>query len=331
MKKIFLQATLILAFALSTKAQNVPSYVPTTGLVGWWSLNGNAADSSGNANNGTVNGASLTADRNGNANSAYSFNGTSNYIALPNGLSNNLTSGKVSAAGWVYFASNATWASVIKNWGSISKGAYHLGLNDATQKLNVQVTQANGTTVAVTAASVTTLNAWHHVAFTADGALVHLYQDGVEVGTAVTYNGTLFTTFMYTNIGAKPSTTNVPASFAGYLDGKTDNIGLWSDALTAQQINDLYNEGQPAGLNKHINSPEISLYPNPTKSDVFIKLYEPLSNAMYVLFDDLGNEVIQNQISSPNFQLSLNDLPKGMYFLEIRNNARIMRKKLSKE
>jgi len=38
----------------------VPSYVDTSGLVGWWPFDGNANDYSGNALNGTVNGASLT-------------------------------------------------------------------------------------------------------------------------------------------------------------------------------------------------------------------------------------------------------------------------------
>lgn len=33
------------------------------GLVGWWKLDGNANDSSGNGNNGTVTGATLTADK----------------------------------------------------------------------------------------------------------------------------------------------------------------------------------------------------------------------------------------------------------------------------
>ena len=48
----------------------VPSYVPTNGLVGYWPFNGNANDESGNGNNGTVNGATLTTDRFGNSNSA---------------------------------------------------------------------------------------------------------------------------------------------------------------------------------------------------------------------------------------------------------------------
>jgi hypothetical protein len=42
----------------------VPSYVPTNGLVGYWPFNGNANDASVNGNNGTVNGATLTTDRN---------------------------------------------------------------------------------------------------------------------------------------------------------------------------------------------------------------------------------------------------------------------------
>ena len=50
------------------------------GLVAFYPFCGNANDESGNGNNGTVNGATLTTDRFGNANSAYSFDGTSNYI-----------------------------------------------------------------------------------------------------------------------------------------------------------------------------------------------------------------------------------------------------------
>jgi hypothetical protein len=54
--------------------------IPTNGLVGYWPFNGNANDISGNANNGIVTGATLTNDRFGNPSSAYTFNGTSNFI-----------------------------------------------------------------------------------------------------------------------------------------------------------------------------------------------------------------------------------------------------------
>ena len=79
-KSILCSILFFCAFSNLVKAQSIPAYVPSNGLVGWWPFNGNANDESGNGNNGTVNGATLTSDRNGSANSAYSFNGISNYI-----------------------------------------------------------------------------------------------------------------------------------------------------------------------------------------------------------------------------------------------------------
>jgi hypothetical protein len=57
------------------------------GLVAYYPFNGNADDASGNGNHGLVHGATLTPDRFGNLNSAYSFNGVDNYISTnPLGL-----------------------------------------------------------------------------------------------------------------------------------------------------------------------------------------------------------------------------------------------------
>jgi len=48
----------------------------SSGLVAYYPFNGNANDESGNGHNGTIYGATLTADRMGNPNSAFYFNGT---------------------------------------------------------------------------------------------------------------------------------------------------------------------------------------------------------------------------------------------------------------
>ncbi|MBK9288585.1 MAG: LamG domain-containing protein [Flavobacteriales bacterium] len=69
------------ATAFSLQAQ-VPSYVPTNGLVGWWPFSGNANDESGTGNNGVVFGPTLALDRFGNVNQAYGFNGLSDYIEI---------------------------------------------------------------------------------------------------------------------------------------------------------------------------------------------------------------------------------------------------------
>lgn len=53
------------------------------GLVGRWTFTGNANDSSGQGHHGTVNGATLTVDRFGGVSRAYSFDGTDDYIEIP--------------------------------------------------------------------------------------------------------------------------------------------------------------------------------------------------------------------------------------------------------
>src|SRR5580693_6339652 len=80
MKKLFGILTIAMSLAVQSQAQ---SFL-TNGLVAYYPFNGNANDASGNGNNGTVNGATLTPDRFGNTNSAYNFNGTNNYIGFAN-------------------------------------------------------------------------------------------------------------------------------------------------------------------------------------------------------------------------------------------------------
>ena len=95
MKKALL--SLVTSFLIiSSLLAQVPAYVPTNGLVGYWPFNGNANDESGNGNHGTVNGATLTTDRNGNANAAYSFDGISNFIEVINSPSINITGSQLS-------------------------------------------------------------------------------------------------------------------------------------------------------------------------------------------------------------------------------------------
>ena len=59
------------------------SEVLTDSLVLNYTFSGNANDQTSNNNNGTVNGASLTTDRFGEANSAYQFDGVNDHISVP--------------------------------------------------------------------------------------------------------------------------------------------------------------------------------------------------------------------------------------------------------
>jgi len=62
--------------------QTTTANMPIDGLIAYYPFNGNANDESGNNYNGIVTGASLSTDRKGNNNNAYSFSGLSNYISI---------------------------------------------------------------------------------------------------------------------------------------------------------------------------------------------------------------------------------------------------------
>src|SRR6266404_1202616 len=73
------------------------------GLMAYYPFSGNANDVSGNNNNPVFNNATLTADRFGNPNSAYSFDGTSSYMRIPNSATLNFGT-QMSVTAWVKVA-----------------------------------------------------------------------------------------------------------------------------------------------------------------------------------------------------------------------------------
>ncbi len=83
MIRIVLLIALLLSVSTATKCQ-VPRNIPSAGLMGWWPFSGDAEDESSYGNRGAVEGATLTRDRNGILNAAYSFNGESDYITIGN-------------------------------------------------------------------------------------------------------------------------------------------------------------------------------------------------------------------------------------------------------
>src|SRR4051812_11254471 len=90
---------LVLLFLLISKIGTAQVNL-NLGLKAYYPFTGNANDVSGNNNNPVFNNATLTSDRLGNANSAYHFNGTNNYMQIPNSPMLNTTN-KMSIVAWV--------------------------------------------------------------------------------------------------------------------------------------------------------------------------------------------------------------------------------------
>jgi len=138
----------------------------TTGLVAYYPFTGNANDASGNNNNGTVNGATLTADRNGNANSAYSFNGSDDNITA-----NIIGYNSISVSIWFYNVNQNKNYPNIFSLNNHSLWCEQLGpiyASHGTQgKINC-ISNVNSTEYSILSITNPDYNKWHHFAFTFD-------------------------------------------------------------------------------------------------------------------------------------------------------------------
>ena len=222
MKHFIITTFTILGFIICLNGQ-VPTYVPINGLVGWWPFKGNANDDSGNGNNGNVNGATLTTDRFGNANNAYSFDGINDDISA-----NRIALSTFTFSGWYYLNQNQLYSPVIDaynvNWEILIYSLKPAFVKWVSAPSNYQVLPS-------TFNSLT--NHWYHLACTYSSNQVNIYLDGSLIKT--------FSNIPLTNInngvfyfGRSTSGTSQ------YLDGKLDDIGIWNRVLTPTEISILY-------------------------------------------------------------------------------------------
>ena len=232
--------TLLFIGLTSLYAQTVPSYVPTNGLVGWWPFNGNANDESGNGKIGTVNGPSLTTDRLGYANSAYSFDGVNDFIQMPNAS----ISGSFTFSGWYKMSSfNISGINDMVFFCNHS-GSNNFNRNVLVGYRNYQNEFGNSTYVTGNSNNLTgyyalnqipSVNVWHHLVCVFDnGVSGKMYLDDTLFysNNAVVSNSGLQSLPMYFGVG-------IPQQF-GFYNGLLDEIAVWNRALSAQEISTLF-------------------------------------------------------------------------------------------
>ena len=252
MKKYYFALVLTL-FVLPFFAQNIPSYVPKEGLVGYWPFNGNANDESGNGNNGVVNDAMLTEDREGKANAAYYFNGQ-NDIKI--NLSNAPTS-MTTISCWIK-SDEIENSTILSFYNKSQYGKNQLLINvDKTISLKDNVvdwgiipssTKINTNEWQHLVIRTTLQNFQHHSAFFINGKLVFKH-DPKENDYSSNLGQPFFDNVLgnILNIGAGDPT--VSNSYAG----KIDDILLYNRFLTDEEIAGLYEKGAvlPSYLSKN--------------------------------------------------------------------------------
>ncbi|MCA9388201.1 LamG domain-containing protein, partial [Candidatus Berkelbacteria bacterium] len=206
-----------------------------SGNKGLWHLDeasGTITDSSGLGNDGTLSGGSYGAA--GRLATALDFNGTSDFVAVPDSASLDITN-NLTVSFWVYADTTPQlWDSPIIKTTDDDSWYDGFGMFYQGGQIRFWVDQYD-TNVASAAFSV---GSWHHVVGTYDGTTVRVYVDGVE-GTPDSYTGSITpnNTSLFIGSGAD-------ASGAGYYwDGKIDEVAVFDRAIDSSEVQALYKRG----------------------------------------------------------------------------------------
>ena len=226
----------------------------TTGFVGYWPFDDasgtTAKDSSGNGNNGTLVGDATWGT--GYLFGCLSLDGQSGYVRVPSTPNLDRITNVVTICAWVKFGTN-----IVHNAGDMQDvarkvisetsnpapySAYDLVVQDfggGTFKARIGVTRSTDSTRGTSNwGNAHTYGPWYHLAGVYDGSTVQLYVNGM-LESSVAFSGPILQT-------SQPLCIGRYGTVGEALNGLIDDLRLYNRALSAAEIQTLFNAMPPA-------------------------------------------------------------------------------------
>ncbi|HEX3036431.1 MAG TPA: LamG domain-containing protein, partial [Thermodesulfobacteriota bacterium] len=212
----------------------------TEGLVGYWTMDGNnisgtsLTDSSGNNNTGTIGNAVAAIGKIG---QALNFDSTTDYIEVTDpGTSSldNITS-EITISAWIKLDTLSFSRGYIMR--KVSSFIFAVDDNDNCDQSDGKFTLFVSGSICSNLDVIDKANKWYHVVLTYTSGSYVFYVDGQSAGSysaafaPVSNNNSTF-------IG------NISASSNFYFPGQIDEARIYSRALSASEITELYQQGQ---------------------------------------------------------------------------------------
>jgi hypothetical protein len=306
MKKILMLSTLLTNLISFSQ---VPSFVPSDSLIGWWPFNGNANDESGNNNHGEIFNTSLAEDRFGNQNACYEFD-VNKYISVSD--NNFFRDSNFTISYWFYQDS--------LNYDYSNRGGVFFGEPGSLKPINIRLNKeykyiyACSNIISASGNNIFPINNWYHV------VLVH---DGSNSLNKVYINLELEYEITTTAICSVPNNPNLLFGknyftvSPDYHQGKLDDIGIWNKALTFEEITNLFYESNNAGVKESLHHNNI-LFPNPSSD------YINFNNNSYseISIQDINGKKISDEFYSiSKNKIDLRNLNFGLYFLILNGES----------
>ncbi|MBI2113159.1 MAG: prepilin-type N-terminal cleavage/methylation domain-containing protein [Candidatus Wildermuthbacteria bacterium] len=217
-------------------------------LVGMWNLDGSttALDSSGYGTTGGPGGnVALTLNRNNEADKAYSFDGSGDYISMGNPADGHLDfgTGDFTVSAWILRDSTILNAGRVLSKGATdaNQAGYALIYVNTTPNPRMRLVVRNGdgvTTSSVDTGSEVDIDSdkWYHVVATRSGSTIRIYLDSVLRGTIATATTESVSNTYNFYIGAR--------SGGSYWKGKIDDVRVYNSVFSLAQVEQLYAQGR---------------------------------------------------------------------------------------
>ena len=215
------------------------------GLVAHYPFNGNANDESGNGNDGTVNGATLTTDRFGNENSAYNFDGVNDYVDISSPYTD-FTSNQITVSWWINYDSFQVGSGIGQATMNNNNWTTTVWLFHGNSSSDYSFYISNGNIGVETSSTELEPNEWINLVGLYDSNSIKMFVNG-NIITSINHNSQMVN---------NPNSVihfgkDVRYSSNRWFNGIIDDVRIYNRALSEEEIQELYNP-----FNANFISPE---------------------------------------------------------------------------
>ncbi len=203
-----------------------------SGEVAWYRAEGNGVDALGPNNATAAAGVSFTTGKVG---QAFSLNGTTAYLSVPDNASLQLSTFTIE--GWFFLTGATGTRTIVSKAAGTGSSDSFLVYIAADGSIGAAYGDLTGTTPLSTS-TIPTTSAWHHFAYTYDGASQQIYLDGALAGSAGAAPSIAYDTHAML-IGADADSGSPTSFFPGLIDELT----LYNRVLTSTEIQAVFGAG----------------------------------------------------------------------------------------
>jgi chitodextrinase len=305
------------AYGEITESTTAPLETAEDGLVAHYPFEGNAEDITPYANHGVMTGEPIfetVSDRLNAGGQAIVFDGTDDNVIAPNGV--HLISDFTTVSFWVRVDGQSptdpeAYILDFGHWDERWKVSLpqHLKVVWTTNSKNTQFDKAISDMDSGDGNELIK-DFWWHVTMVHDGTDDIIYVDGKEVNRKPAA-GTLNSTARDLGMGFNP------IEGGQYFNGALDELKIYNKALTAEEVEKLYNDGTTGfeDLSVAIQENIQVIYPNPVADELVIQHQFKGNEAVHIrIFDAMGRQMEAQQLAGK-------DLGNGNLILKLGNYA----------